>query len=362
MKKRKFIPAYEPDLSGNELAYVTECIKSSWISSQGEYLPKFEKKFSEFCNVKHSVAVFNGTVALHLALVTLGIKAGDEVIVPDLTFSATASPVAMIGAKPVLVDIDKRTWTADVNEIKKNITKKTKAIIPVHLFGHPCDMDPIMELAEKYNLFIIEDACQAIGSEYKGKKAGSIGHIGFFSFYGNKTITTGEGSICTTNNTEYADRMNFLKYHAMDPNKKFWHTEVGFNYRMTNLQAAIGVAQLERVDKFIEIKRKNARLYTELLSDLKDVQLPVEEKWAMNTYWMYSILTDKRDEIIKAFERNSIEPRRMFYGLHEMPPYEKKGVCPVSEELSKKGLSLPSSTKLIVEDIEFITDTIKSVY
>lgn len=361
MKEGSFIPIADPDLGGNEIEYVVDCVKSNWIGSLGEYITKFENKFSDYCKVRHSVSTFNGTVALHLALVALGIKPGDEIIVPDLTFVATANAGSYIGAKQVLVDVDKKNWTIDVNQIKKSITKKTKAIIPVHLYGHPCDMDPIMEIARKYNLFVVEDVAQAIGAEYKGKKTGSIGDISCFSFYGNKILITGEGGMCTTNNDELAERMAFLKNHAMSNEKKYWHTEIGFNYRMTNIQAAIGLAQLERVDKFIEIKRKNAKIYNKLLSDVRGIEFPVEEKWAKNVYWMYSILTNKREELSKALKNKNVDSRPFFYPLHTMPPYLKKGICPISEELSPKGLSLPSSTKLSEDQIKYVCKVISDI-
>ena len=291
----------------------------------------------------------------------MGIKKGDETILPDLTFAATANAVSYVGASPVLVDVNKKNWTIDINQIEKSITKKTKAIIAVHLYGHPCDMDPIMEIAKKHGLFVIEDAAEAIGAEYRGKKVGSMGDIGCFSFFGNKILTTGEGGMCTTNDRSLAERMVFLRNHAMSNEKKYWHTEIGFNYRMTNIQAAIGLAQLERVDKFIEIKRKNARRYNDFLGKVKNIRLPAEEKWAKNVYWMYSILTNRRDAVAKALERKNVDSRPFFYPLHIMPPYLKRAACPVSEELSKKGLSLPSSTKLSDVQISYICKIISDV-
>lgn len=354
------IPVAEPLLGEKELEYVIDCVKSGWISSMGKYVNEFEGKFSKYCNSKHGVAVANGTVALHLALAALGIGKGDEVIIPDLTFVATANAVLYTGAKPVFVDIDKETWCIDAEKIKAKVNKKTKAIIPVHLYGHPCDMDPIMELAEDKDIQVIEDAAEAHGAEYKGKKVGSIGHVGCFSFYGNKIITTGEGGICLTNDGALAERMRFLKDHGMSKEKRYWHTEVAFNYRMTNIQAAIGVAQLEKIDKVIEIKRKNAALYNSLLKDVKGVVLPAEKKWAKNVYWMYSILVDKRDELMKKLEKNGIDSRPFFYPIHIMPPYRTNEDFPFTDEISRKGINLPSSPKLTEDEIKKVVKVIKS--
>jgi len=301
---------------------------------------------------------------LHLALVSLGISKGDEVIIPDLTFVATANAVIYTGAKPVFVDSEKRTWNINPDKIEEKITDKTKAIIPVHVYGHPCDMDKIMEIAKKHNLFVIEDCAEAHGAEYKGKKIGSFCDIGCFSFYGNKILTTGEGGMCVTNNERLAERMRFLKDHGMSKEKRYWHPEIGFNHRMTNIQAALGVAQLERINEIIEIKRKNAFLYNSLLKDVKGISLPPEEEYAKNVYWMYSILIEEdfpinRDELIIKLKENGIDSRPFFYPINVMPPYKSDERFPIAEELSKKGINLPSSVKLKIEDIEKIASVIK---
>ncbi len=352
------IPVAEPLLGEKELEYVTDCIRSGWISSIGKYVTKFEEEFSKYCNTKFSVAVANGTVALHLALAALGVGKGDEVIVPDLTFVATGNVVPYTGAKPVFVDIDRETWCIDPNKIQEKITKKTKAIIPVHLYGHPCDMDPIMEIAEENSLKVIEDVAESQGAEYRGKKAGSIGNIGCFSFYGNKMMTTGEGGMCVTNDEKIAERMRFLENHAMSEEKRYWHTELGFNYRLTNLQAAVGLAQLEKINKFIEIKRKNAFLYNGLLKDVSGIVLPVEKPWAKNVYWMYSILVDERDELMKRLKDKGIETRPFFYPLHQLPHFKLDESFPVSDEISRKGINLPSSVNLKEEEIKEIVKII----
>jgi len=360
----EFISVAEPDLSGNEKKYVLDCVESTWISSLGKYISQFEEKFAEFCGAKYGVSTSNGTVALQLALVALGIGKGDEVIIPDLTFIATANVCVYVGAKPVFVDAEKETWNIDADKIEEKITEKTKAIIVVHLYGHPCDMDKILEIAKKHKLKVIEDAAEAHGATYKGKSVGSIGDVGCFSFYGNKIITTGEGGMCTTNDKKLAERMAFLKDHGMDAKKRYWHPEIGFNFRMTNIQAAIGLAQLERADKIIAAKRKNAKLYAELLKDVDGVTLQPQAEWAETVYWLHSILVgDKfritRDELMKELKENNIDSRPFFYPMHELPPYETANDFPIATELSRQGMNLPSSTKLSEEDIKRICAVIK---
>jgi perosamine synthetase len=358
------IPIAEPTFTDNEMKNVVECIETGWVSSKGKFISKFEEEFSRYCNVRNATSTCNGTVALHLALAALGIGLNDEVIIPDLTFVATASAIVYTGAKPVFADIDPKIWTIDPKQIEEKITKKTKAIIPVHLYGHPADMNPIMELARKHNLYVIEDAAEAHGAEYKHRKVGSIGDIGCFSFFGNKIITTGEGGMCITNNDDLINNMRMLKNHGMSPTKKYWHTTIGFNYRMTNIQAAIGSAQLEKIDKVIEIKRRNASLYNRLLREIDGLTFPKEEDWAKSVYWMYSIQIEKefpisRDSLIIKLNENNIDSRPFFYPLHKMPPFKSNESYPVSEEISRKGISLPSSPNLTIRDIEYICNVIK---
>lgn len=358
------IPIAEPFLGEEELKNITEAVKSGWVSSKGKFIPEFEEKFAEYCGCKHGIATSNGTAALHLALKALGIKKGDEVIVPTLTFIATANAVTYCGAKPVFVDSDPNYWCMDPEKIEEKITENTKAIIPVHLYGHPCDMGAIMDIARDHDLYVVEDAAEAHGAEYKGKKVGSFGDISCFSFFGNKIITTGEGGMCLTDNDGFAERMRILRDHGMNPNKKYWHDVVGFNYRMTNMQAALGVAQLGRIEKIIGIKRSNANLYNSLLKDVDSITLPAEEKWARNVYWMYSVLIDhsiSRDDVMKKLERRGIDSRPFFYPVHTMPPY-RNGVFPIAEVLSKIGISLPSSAKLKREEVEKICNCIFQHY
>lgn len=363
------IPVAEPSLSKKELQNVTEAVKSTWISSKGKFITEFEKKFSSYCNTTHGISTSNGTTALHLALKTLGIKEGDEVIVPNLTFAATINVVIHCNAQPVLTDIHSDYWGIDPEDIKEKINEKTKAIIPVHLYGHPCDMDPIMEIAKKHNLYVIEDAAEAHGAEYKGKKVGGIGDIGCFSFFGNKVITTGEGGMCVTNNQEYAKKMDILKNHGMKPDKQYWHEIIGYNYRMTNLQAAIGVAQLEKIDEFIEKKRNNAQLYASLLKDSKNIITPMEMPWAKSVFWMYSILIQKQfgmntTELHERLLDQGIDTRPLFYPVNIMPLYKTigcDGSFPVSEKISREGISLPSSVTLKSKDIYHICKTIKEL-
>jgi perosamine synthetase len=292
----KFIPVSEPTITEKEIEYVMQAVKSGWVSSLGEYINKFEDEFAKFVGTKYALTVSNGTVGLHLALVSLGIKEGDEVIVPDLTFIATANAVKYTGAKPVFADIDKETWCISPDDIKKKITSKTKAIIPVHLYGHPVDMDPILKIAKEYNLYVIEDCAESHGAEYKGKKVGSIGHCGVFSFYGNKIITTGEGGMITTNDEKIYEKARYLRDHAMSKEKRYWHTEIGYNYRLTNIQAALGLAQLERIDEIIQKKKEIFNWYQEGLKGLENIKLNPEKEWAKNVYWMVCLVNENFDE------------------------------------------------------------------
>jgi len=363
-------PIMQPLLNGNELAYVSDCIKTGWISSQGAYVKRFEKEFAEFCGAPYAVAVSNGTVALHLALAALDIKAGDEVIVPDLTFAASINAIIYTGATPVIVDVDKTTWTISVSDIEKNITPRTKAIMPVHLYGHPSHMDEIMALAKKHNLLVVEDAAEAIGGKYKNKHVGVFGDAATFSFFGNKTITTGEGGMVFFKDKKTYDKAVILRDHGMSKEKKYWHDFVGFNYRMTNMQAAIGCAQLERINEFVEAKRKLATFYNKILGETGCFVLPPQEIWAVNGYWLYTVLLKKdagisRDALMDKMLKNGVETRPAFYPLHQMPPYKNyptKSSFENADYVSAQGISFPSSVNITEQELENIKQALHHIF
>lgn len=351
------IPVSEPNLSGNEEAYAIDAVRSTWISSSGKYLNQFEEMFRSYVGTKHALAVSNGTVALHLALLALEIGPGDEVIVPNFTYIATANAVRYVGATPVLADMDPVTWNISVDSIKRLINSRTKAIIPVHLYGLACAMDEIMALADSHGIHVIEDAAEAIGSEYKGRRLGSIGKISTFSLYGNKTITTGEGGMVTTNDDKIAKFIHLLKNQGVSPTKRYWFEVIGYNYRMTNLQAAIGCAQMEQLEKFIAYKQRNAQTYSSLLSP--EFGRPAELSHARNTFWMYCTLVPariNRDDFCAHLAKNGIETRPFFYLLSTMPPYAttKAEVSQDAKDIAGRGINLPSSTKLTEADIKKI--------
>jgi perosamine synthetase len=365
------IPVCEPLLSGKELEYVTDCLKTNWISSQGKYVEQFERSFAAYCGCEHGISTTSGTTALHLALASSGIGPDDEVIVPAFTMISTAFAIIYTGAKPVLVDAEPETWNIDTSKIEQKLTRRTKAILPVHIYGHPCDMEPIIKIAQKYRLYVIEDAAEAHGAEYKGKKAGGIGNVGCFSFYANKIITTGEGGMVVTNDQSIAEKARALKDLAFSRQRRFLHTDVGFNYRMTNIQAAIGLAQFEKIDQYVGMRRENAYLYNRLLKDTSGITLPPEKEWAKNVFWMYSILiNDKfgmsRDELIGRLRKQEIDTRTFFIPLHEQPVFQNMGLFegekyPVAEELGRRGLYLPSSSGLTEDQIKHVCQAIGKV-
>ncbi len=361
------IPVCEPKLGKKELEYVTDCIKTNWISSKGKYITEFEERFSKYCGAKHGIACSNGTVAIHLALASVGVKAGDEVIVPDFTMIATVNPVTYTGASPVLVDSEPETWNIDPAKIEEKITDKTKAIIVMHTYGHPVNMDPVLKIAKEHDLYVIEDAAEAHGAEYKGKRVGALGDAGCFSFYANKIITMGEGGIVVTNDEKIAEMCRLLRDQAFEP-KRFLHRYIGFNYRITNLQAAVGVAQMELIDESVETRRRNAKLYNSLLKDVEGVTLPPEAPWAKNVYWMYTVLIEdsfgkSRDDLMAYLKEKGIDTRSAFYPIHTQPVYAEqyKGEkYPVAEELGRKGINLPSGNTLTKDQIKYIAETIIS--
>lgn len=347
--KTRFIPVAEPSLSSKELEYLTDAFLSTWISSRGKYIDLFESEFAKYIDCKHGIATSNGTVAIHLALEALGIGKGDEVIVPDLTFAATINAVIYTGATPVIVDVDKDRWTISVGEIRKAITKKTKAIIPVHVYGQPCEMDEIMKLSKETGIYIVEDCAEAQGAEYKGKKVGSFGHISTFSFFANKILTTGEGGMCLCNSADLDSKMRTLRDHGMNKDKRYWHDVVGYNYRMTNLQAAIGCAQLERVDSLIEARIK---IEEEYKSKLKGIDITWQQSFpdSKKVVWLVcGYVKDKRDELLQALKNNLVDCRPFFYTLSSMPVYKPYVFSNKNSlEISERGLNLPT-----VENIDF---------
>jgi perosamine synthetase len=345
------IPIMEPWIDHQEIDRVMDCLNTGWISSQGSYIPEFEKAFTAFCQTRYGVATSNGTTALHLALLTLGIGPGDEVIVPALSFIATANVVVYTGARPVFADVDEKTWTLNPALLRSLITERTRAIIPVHLYGHPTDMEPILNLAQEYHLWVIEDAAEAHGAEYEGKKVGSLGHMGCFSFYGNKIISTGEGGMLVTDNEQWLEKARILRDHGMSKERKYWHPVVGHNFRMTNIQAAIGLGQMTKIDRLIEQKRDIAAYYSQGLINIPGIVLPVEKNWAKSVFWLYSFLLKpeihkKRDDLIAYFTEAGIESRPVFYSIPTMPPYQGQGNYPMAEKISEYGISLPSGFKL----------------
>lgn len=372
-KEKRFIPVCEPYLKGNELKYVTDAVSTGWISSNGEYVKKFEEGFAKYCNVKHGVSVCNGTVALHLALLALGVGKGDEVIIPDFTMISSAFSVCHAGAKPVFVDAEKETWNIDPRRIEEKITDKTKAIMVVHIYGHPCDMKPILEIARKHRLYVIEDAAEAHGAEYFGEKCGSFGDIACFSFYANKLITTGEGGMVVTNNDELAEKCRYYRNlcFPLDGSRNYLHEDIGFNYRMSNVLAAIGFAQLEKIDENIERRRKNNILYRFFLKDADGITFQPEKENAKNVYWMTGIVIEPdkigmtREEFMKRLRIEGVDTRPFFIGMSKQTPLKNTGVnpesYPVSEWLGKNGLYLPSSSGLTVEEIKYVCDKIKEI-
>ncbi|MDD1667971.1 MAG: DegT/DnrJ/EryC1/StrS family aminotransferase [Methanomicrobiales archaeon] len=365
------IPVCVPLLGGRELEYVTDCVRTNWISSKGRYVNEFEEGFARYCGVSEGISTTNGTTALHLALAALGVGKGDEVILPAFTMMSTAFAVLYCGATPVLVDAEPDTWNLDATALAGKVTPRTKVILPVHIYGHPCDMDPILGVARDHDLWVVEDAAEAHGALYRGRKAGGLGDCACFSFYANKIITTGEGGMIVTGDEEIADRARSLKDLAFQKDRRFLHTDVGYNYRMTNIQAAIGLAQLERIDEFVEMRRAHAALYTRLLRGIPGIRFPVERPWARNVYWMYSILiTDEfglgRDALMGELANRGIETRTFFMPVHEQPVCRDMGLFtgeryPVAEEIGRRGLYLPSGSGLTNEEIMHVATAVREI-
>jgi len=357
------IPVYRPFLNGREKDYVMECLETNWISSKGTFVTRFEKEFSDFLNVGFAKTVSNGTAALHLALLALGVKPGDEVIVPTFTYIASVNAIAYVGATPVFVDSEDHHWNIDPDKIKEKITSKTKAVLVVHMYGAPCELDKIAQICKIHNLYLIEDVAQAFGSKYNGKFVGSFGDIATFSFFGNKTITTGEGGMVVSGNKSLIDRVSFLKAQAVSLTKEYWHDEIGYNYRMTNICAAIGLAQLEQAGLIIKKKREIAALYKSELESLS-FKFQSDTEIVFNTFWMVSIVVlnkEIRDNIRNVLLRQGIETRPFFHPAHKMPVFHSNDSYPIAESLSERGLNLPSYPDLREDDIKHICSIIKSI-
>ena len=356
---------YQPSLTGNEKKYVNECIDTSWISSKGHFVTDFEKAFSNYIGTKYATGVCNGTVAIQVAMKALGITSGDEIICPTFTYIASANPILEAGAKVVFVDSLRDTWQMDPADVEKKITKNTKALMVVHLYGHPCDMDKIMRIAKEHDLYVIEDCAEAIGSEYKGKKVGSFGDIACYSFFGNKTITCGEGGMVLTNSDYLNERICKIKGQGLAQFREYWHDTLGFNYRMTNIQAAIGLAQFEQLETFLKKKREISDWYKKYLKDLP-IEFHEEMGPVKHTYWMNSILIESsvlRQKLRDFMKEKGIETRPTFYPIHTMPIYsERYEKHPVAEDIALRGMNIPSYPGLEEDDIKNICSVITEFY
>lgn len=358
-------PISKPSITSLEIEYVTDAVKSTWISSLGPYIDRFESEFAGFCEAKYGVSVANGTVALHLALVAQGVGEGDEVIMPNLSFVATANAVLHAGAIPVLVDIEPLTLCIDPKKIEAAITPRTKVIMPVHLYGHPADMLTIMDIAKKHNLMVIEDAAEAHGARAYGRRVGSWGHCATFSFYGNKNMTTGEGGMITTNDEGLYQRLRYLRDHAMSKEKRYWHTEVGYNYRITNVQAALGCAQLERIESLMARRKQLFEWYSEILGNILGISLNRTQSWAENSYWLICLEVDHfneqmRDNFMSQLKKAGVDSRPYFYPMSHMPYLQSKVETPVTELVYQRGINLPTYFDLTKEDVAFIAHVVKS--
>lgn len=370
------IPVNEPVLGERELEYVSECVRTGWVSSAGRFIEAFEREWAAYCGRRYGVAVSNGTVALQAGVAALGLKPGDEVIVPAFTIISCALGVIYNCGVPVLVDSDPRSWGMDVRRIEERITPRTKAIMPVHIYGHPVEMDPLLEVADEHGLAVIEDAAEAHGAEYLTERApspewrrcGSFGALSCFSFYANKLITTGEGGMVLTDDPKLAERLRSLRNLCFQPGRRFFHEETGFNFRMTNMQAALGLAQLERIDRIVARKRWMGREYTRRLKDIQCLQLPVEEPWAHSVYWMYGIVISEETgmdtaRLARELLDRGVETRPFFLGIHEQPALRNMGLFsgeayPVAERLARQGFYLPSGLGLTEEQIDQVCNAL----
>lgn len=363
------IPVAEPQITEQDIHAVNDALKSGWISSAGKYLDMFEEQWAAYCGMPYGIAVSNGSVALDVAISLLNLQPGDEVIMPSFTIISPALSVVRAGGVPVLVDSDPRTWQMDAAQIESKITNKTKAILVVHIYGHPADMDQIQVVAKTHNLIVIEDAAEAHGAEYKGKKCGGLGDISTFSFYANKLVTTGEGGMVLVRSPEMAERARSLRNLCFQKKQRFLHDELGFNFRLTNPQAAMGVSQIERIDEIVARKRAIASKYNELLAEVRGISLPKEEQWAKNVFWVYGILLDEdlgknAVQLADTLRDRGIETRPFFLGMHEQPVFRNMGLFqgvsyPVAEHLARQGFYIPSGLTIKEEQIVEVADSLK---
>lgn len=358
-------PVAAPDLSGNELEYVTECLSSSWISSNGRFIEEFEASVAEFIGTRFAIATCNGTAALHIALLALGLKPGDEVIVPTLTYVATANAVTYCGARPVFADVDPQTWNLAPESVCRLITPRTRGIVPVHLYGLPCDLEPILETARTHGLWVVEDAAEALGATYQNRFVGSFGKAAVFSFFGNKIVTTGEGGMVVTNDPDLAERLRLLRGQGMDPKRRYWHPQIGYNYRMTNIAAAIGLAQMERIHDLLAARRRVAAWYQEELADCEEIAFQAVESPAVSVHWMVGVILGSplaRDAVMAELAAAGIETRPFFFPVHHFPMYAGCGTdqgCPISTDLAYRGICLPTAAYLQRKDVAFIAETLR---
>ncbi len=363
------IPVNEPLLNGREKELLIQCIETGWVSSDGAFVREFEQKFAAYIGAKHGIAVCNGTAALETALFAAGVGQGDEVIMPTFTIVSCLVAALRLGATPVLVDSEPETWGMDVSKISSRITPRTRAILPVHMYGHPVDMDPVLVLAREHGLRVIEDAAEVHGAEYKGRKCGSLGDVSAWSFYANKIVNTGEGGMVLTSNDDMAERAVSYRNLCFGQERRFYHTELGYNFRMTNLQAAVGVAQMDRVEEFVGIKRRLGQLYRDLLVGIPGLRCQVERPWAKSVYWMYCIELDERvgvtaDDMRHALASRQIGTRPFFLGLHEQPAAHCRDLFvgeryPVSERIARQGLYLPSGLTLTDSQVHQVAGAVR---
>jgi perosamine synthetase len=363
------IPVNEPLLTESDYASVMEALRSGWISGAGPYIDTFEARWAAYCGRKHGIAVANGSVALQVAVSLLDLQPGDEVILPTFTIISCVLPILNAGARPVLVDCEPQTWTMDVGQVEARITRRTRAIMAVHIYGHPVDMDPLLELAQRHDLQVVEDAAEAHGAEYRGRRAGSFGSSSCFSFYANKLVTTGEGGMLLVDDDRLAEHARRLRNLGFQPGRRFLHTELGFNFRLTNLQAALGLPQIERIDEIVARKRRIGQAYTQRLSEMPVIELQVQQPWARGVYWMYGLVLREQTgidaaELARRLEQRGVETRPFFLGMHEQPALRDRGLFqgetyPVAERIARHGLYLPSGLALDEAQIDRVCDALR---